>query len=194
MTEAPLIIRGGQAIMPKEVERILLAHPGVAEAAVVGIPDRFWDEAVAAAVTLSVPLPSAVAELAAYCRRRLAAFKVPTRWLLCDALPRTPAGEVCRTTLTARLAGVSGPGGAGFDGAVLDDAGFYGTGIDSTGFDSAGELEEVAGLKDISWFDGTRFARAGGMDGSPWIRPATPGLRVPRQVRRSRALEDLDYL
>jgi acyl-coenzyme A synthetase/AMP-(fatty) acid ligase len=50
MPEAPLIIRGGHAVAPQEVERVLLAHPAVAEAAVVGVPDPLGDQIVAAAV------------------------------------------------------------------------------------------------------------------------------------------------
>lgn len=104
MLEAPLIFRGGQAVPPLEVERILLSHPAVAEVAVVGIPDPFWDEIVTAAVRLSAPLPAAAADLTAYCRERLAPYKVPVRWLFTAAMPRTRAGAICRATLATQLA------------------------------------------------------------------------------------------
>jgi hypothetical protein len=112
MPDSPLIIRGGQAVSPGEVERVLLSHPAVAEAVVIGVSDHFWDEIVAAAVRLSVPLPSAAADLTAYCRDRLAPYKVPVRWLFSSALPRTPDGTVCRMTLAAQLAVGSRLGGA----------------------------------------------------------------------------------
>ena len=101
--DEPLIIRGGQVVSPLEVERVLLSHPGVAEACVVGVPDRFWDEIVAAAVRLSEPLPAAAADLTAYCRERLGPYQVPVRWLFAGALPRTGSGALCRATLKAHL-------------------------------------------------------------------------------------------
>src|ERR1700744_5277474 len=104
MPEAPLIIRGGQAVLPLEVERTLLSHPAVAEVAVIGIPDQFWDEIVAAAVRLTAPLPAAAVELTGYCRDRLAPYKVPVRWLFGGAMPRTRAGAVCPGTRAAHLA------------------------------------------------------------------------------------------
>jgi fatty-acyl-CoA synthase len=104
MPEAPLIVRGGQAVPPHEVEQVLLSHPAVAEVAVVGVPDRFWGEIVGAAVRLTAPLPSAAADLAAYCRAAIPRHHVPERWLFTAALPRTPDGEVCRGTVATRLA------------------------------------------------------------------------------------------
>jgi AMP-binding enzyme C-terminal domain len=163
MQEAPLIIRGGQAVPPLEVERILLSHPAVAEAAVVGIPDLFWDEIVGAAVQLSAPLPAAAADLTAYCRERLAPYKVPVRWLFTGAMPRTEAGAVCRATLGEQLAVISRLDGSPWSSqlpAALDGPG------------------------------GTEAARFGGLR----PRPAIEDLWIPRQARRSGALEDLDHL
>jgi fatty-acyl-CoA synthase len=110
--DKPLIIRAGQVVSPQEVEQILLSHPGVAEACVVGVPDQFWDEIVAAAVRLSAPLPAAAADLTAYCRDRLAPGKVPVRWLFTGALPRTGSGRLCRATLRTQLTVVSHLDGA----------------------------------------------------------------------------------
>ena len=104
MSEAPLINRGGRSVPPREVERVLLGHPAVAEVAVVGVPDGFLDEIVAAAVRLSTPLPSAAVDLTGYCLARLAPYKVPARWLFTRALPRTQAGEPRRPAITAQLA------------------------------------------------------------------------------------------
>jgi acyl-CoA synthetase (AMP-forming)/AMP-acid ligase II len=107
MAEAPLIVRGGLVVKPQEVERALLKHPAVAEVAVVGLPDRPWDEVIAAAVRLSGPLPAAVADLTEHCRARLAPYKIPVRWLFTSSLPHTPDGEICRLTITAQAATLS---------------------------------------------------------------------------------------
>ena len=80
-----MIIRGGENIYPREIEAVLASHPGVAEAVVVGVPDRFWGEVVGAAIRPAFDV--AEAELAEHCRERLAAYKTPVRWLFTDALP-----------------------------------------------------------------------------------------------------------
>jgi O-succinylbenzoic acid--CoA ligase len=94
-----VIVTGGENVMAAEVERALLEHPGVREAAVVGIPDPEWGEAVAAFVVGS----AGEEELAAHCRERMAAYKCPKRVHLVDELPRTPAGKVMRGALRARV-------------------------------------------------------------------------------------------
>jgi AMP-binding enzyme C-terminal domain len=170
MPEAPLITRDGHAVPPQEVEQVLLGHPAVAEVAVVGVPDRFpvFDrfpgEIVAAAVRLSAPLPSAAADLTRYCEIRLAPYKVPVHWLFVPALPRTTTGEPCRATLAARLVVASG---------------FFGPGWAATA---------RANLR------GTATARLTGVDPRDLFlpRPATEDLRIPRQLRRSWAPDDLD--
>src|SRR6185312_13570410 len=94
-----MIIRGGENIYPREIEAVLLAHPGVAEVAVVGVPDRFWGEVVGAAVrrapgpglSTSVGTENSPSQtnLVDYCRERLAGYKVPVRWRFTDAFPLT---------------------------------------------------------------------------------------------------------
>jgi hypothetical protein len=164
MPEAPLIIRDGHAVPPPDVERVLLGHPAVAEVAVVGVPDRFPGEIVAAAVRLSAPLPSAAADLTAYCQVRLAPYKVPVRWLFVPALPRTATGEPCRATVAAWLAvasGFAGPGRAARSRPILR---------------------------------GTGIARLSAVDPRDRFLPrtATEDLRIPRQLRRSWAPDDSD--
>ena len=66
-----MIIRGGENIYPREIEAVLLGHPGVADAAEVGVPDRFWGEAVGAAIRPAGPVPPHGAELTGLCRARL---------------------------------------------------------------------------------------------------------------------------
>ena len=97
-----MIIRGGENIYPREIEAVLASHPGVAEAVVVGVPDRFWGEVVGAVVRLAAS--TSEADLADYCRERLAAFKVPARWDFTDAFPLTSTGKVRKDVLSAQLA------------------------------------------------------------------------------------------
>jgi acyl-CoA synthetase (AMP-forming)/AMP-acid ligase II len=113
-----MIIRGGENIYPREIEAVLLAHPGVAEVAVVGVPDRFWGEVVGAVLRPSGEALSQT-DLAGYCRERLAGFKVPVRWLFTDAFPLTSTGKVRKDVLSAQLSGNDGAAGAeGVEGAV----------------------------------------------------------------------------
>jgi len=102
-----MIIRGGENIYPREIEAVLASHPGVAEAAVVGVPDRFWGEVVGAAIRPASDVAEAElaqAELAEYCRERLAAYKTPTRWLFTDGFPLTSTGKIRKDVLSAQLA------------------------------------------------------------------------------------------
>ncbi len=96
-----LIISGGENIVPAEVERVLTAHPDVAEAAVVGVPDTKWGEVpVAFAVRLGDALERA--SRIARCAERLARYKRPKRIYWMDALPRNALGKVERSALRAR--------------------------------------------------------------------------------------------
>jgi fatty-acyl-CoA synthase len=97
-----MIIRGGENIYPREIEAVLLGHPGVTDAAVVGVADRFWGEEVGAVICS--PAPPAVAELTELCRGSLARYKVPTRWLFTDTLPLTATGKIRKDVLSAQLA------------------------------------------------------------------------------------------
>ncbi|MGV0793190.1 class I adenylate-forming enzyme family protein [Mycolicibacterium sp. XJ1819] len=94
------IIRGGENIYPLEVEQVLATHPGVLDAGVVGIPDRRLGETVAAVVVPADPgNPPDSEELRAFCRERLAGFKIPVQWRYVDALPRNPNGKLLRREL-----------------------------------------------------------------------------------------------
>jgi len=91
------IITGGVTVEPAEVERVLLAHPGVREAAVVGLPDPEWGETVAAAVTPADPAaPPDVEAVLAFVRERLSAAKRPRRLLVVERLPHSANGKVVR--------------------------------------------------------------------------------------------------
>lgn len=94
-----LIVTGGENVIPEEVEEVLAAHPDVAEAAVYGEADDEWGQQVVAAV---VPRRDGAVEpeaLRAWCRERLAGFKVPRRVRLAAELPRTASGKVIRALL-----------------------------------------------------------------------------------------------
>ena len=93
------ILRGGYSVFPPEVEAVLLAHPAVAEAAVVGMPHPELGEDVAAFVTLRPGLTATPDELVTHCRDRLAAFKYPRQLTVLDALPRSPTGKVLKSHL-----------------------------------------------------------------------------------------------
>jgi O-succinylbenzoic acid--CoA ligase len=95
-----VIVTGGENVAPAEVEEVLLAHPGVADAAVAGRPDRDWGQAVTAWVVLATHVPDR--ELAAHCRALLAGFKVPKAFVRVDELPRNAAGKVVRRRLPHR--------------------------------------------------------------------------------------------
>jgi fatty-acyl-CoA synthase len=107
-----MIIRGGENIYPREIEEVLIAHPAVADASVLGVPDEYYGEVVGAAIRTATgantPLPSdeeLAAELAGYCRTRLAAYKVPVRWLVTDAFPLTASGKIRKDVLRESLTG-----------------------------------------------------------------------------------------
>jgi len=93
-----LIISGGYNVYPREVEEVLLAHPAVAEVAVVGSPSEEWGEVVTAYVVCDGPAPSE-AELAAFTADRLAPFKRPRQVRYVDALPRNALGKVLKHDL-----------------------------------------------------------------------------------------------
>ena len=98
-----VVVRGGANVYPAEVERVLLTIPGVAAAAVFGLPDERLGERVAAVVQPVAGRELAVAALVEGCRRELAAYKVPERWALVDELPRNAMGKVVRPLLPALL-------------------------------------------------------------------------------------------
>jgi acyl-CoA synthetase (AMP-forming)/AMP-acid ligase II len=96
-----LIVTGGVNVYPTEVEAVLSAYPGVVEAAVVGLPDPVWGEAVTGVVALREAV--AEADLLAHCRANLGRYKVPKRIIVMDELPRTGVGKVSRRLVQAAL-------------------------------------------------------------------------------------------
>jgi acyl-CoA synthetase (AMP-forming)/AMP-acid ligase II len=94
-----MIISGGENIYPAEVESALMSHPGVADVAVLGVPDDEWGEAVKAIVVRAPGTDVTHEELIAFSRERLAHFKCPSSVDWIDALPRNPSGKILKTEL-----------------------------------------------------------------------------------------------
>jgi len=94
-----LIVSGGENVVPAEVEKVLLRHPDVADAAVVGREDPEWQQAVTAIVVLEDGSEASPDDLRRHCAESLAGFKVPKLVELAAALPRTPSGKLMRRAL-----------------------------------------------------------------------------------------------
>jgi fatty-acyl-CoA synthase len=94
-----MIKTGGENVASKEIEEVLFQHPAVAEAAVFGIPDAHWIEAVTAAVVLRDGAEATVEELAAHARRQLAGYKTPKHLVIVDQLPKNPSGKILKREL-----------------------------------------------------------------------------------------------
>ncbi|MGF1456880.1 MAG: fatty acid--CoA ligase [Alphaproteobacteria bacterium] len=96
-----MIVSGGENIYPAEVENALFAHPAVADAAVIGVPDEKWGEAVKAIIVLKDGMSATEEEIRAFARTRIAGYKVPKSVDFADMLPRNPSGKVLRRELRA---------------------------------------------------------------------------------------------
>jgi fatty-acyl-CoA synthase len=97
-----MFVSGGENVFPAEVENVLCAHPAIAEAAVIAVPDLKWGE-VGRAYVLPIPGVAALdyVELEAFCRARLAAYKVPKHFEIVADFPRTAAGKIRKHCLGA---------------------------------------------------------------------------------------------
>jgi acyl-coenzyme A synthetase/AMP-(fatty) acid ligase len=86
---------------PREVEDVLYTHPAVREAAVVGVPDAYRGESVKAYVSLRPGTRAEAADIVAYCKERLAAYKYPREVEVLGELPKTATGKILRRELKA---------------------------------------------------------------------------------------------
>ncbi|MFJ6843495.1 AMP-binding protein [Streptomyces griseoluteus] len=95
-----MIIRGGENIYPREIEEFLYAHPKIRDVQVVGVPhERYGEEVLACVIPLDPADPLTLDELRAFCRDRLAHYKIPSRLQLLDAFPMTVSGKVRKVEL-----------------------------------------------------------------------------------------------
>jgi fatty-acyl-CoA synthase len=97
-----MVIRGGENIYPAEVEAVLVSHPSVGDAAVVGVPDERWGEQLVAFIRPAPDCAPQVDELAELVRGKLAHFKVPAYWEVLDEYPMTSSGKVKKVELRQR--------------------------------------------------------------------------------------------
>ncbi|MEO5899027.1 MAG: long-chain-fatty-acid--CoA ligase [Ilumatobacteraceae bacterium] len=98
-----MIITGGENVYSREVEEVLYAHPAVAEAAVIGLPDPVWGERVTAVVALRAGASATPQEIMAACRDRLAGFKTPKDVRFVDELPKNVSGKILKRELRERF-------------------------------------------------------------------------------------------
>jgi long-chain acyl-CoA synthetase len=97
-----MIKPGGYQVWPREVEEVLAANPKVLEVGVAGVPDPYRGETVKAWVVLKPGQTATAEELRAWCKERMAAFKVPTSIEFRDELPKTMVGKILRRELVAQ--------------------------------------------------------------------------------------------
>jgi len=89
-----MICRGGEKIFPREIEAVLDGHPAIAEVQIIGLPSRKYGEEVMGWVRLREGCTVEEATLTAWCRERLAAFKVPKFWRFTESFPMTVTGKI----------------------------------------------------------------------------------------------------
>jgi long-chain acyl-CoA synthetase len=97
-----LVLVSGFNVYPREVEDVLFAHPGITEAAVIGVPHPYTGETVKAYVTAAPGAHLTVEDVIAHCERSLARFKCPTAVEFVDKLPHSATGKVAKSRLRAR--------------------------------------------------------------------------------------------
>jgi len=98
-----MVVSGGYKVYSKELEQVLVQHPGVEDAAVVGVPDATYGEAVAAVIQPKVGQKLLEEDIVEHCRARLAGYKKPRHVLFVEALPRNSLGKVVKRELRIRI-------------------------------------------------------------------------------------------
>ena len=112
-TSIDILKTGGHKVSALEIEEALRAHPAIAECAVVGVPDPEWGQRVAAALVLKEGRTLDITGLRDWAREFLSSYKLPTRLLLCDALPRNAIGKIVKPAITAMFQDASAPDSGG---------------------------------------------------------------------------------
>jgi fatty-acyl-CoA synthase len=104
-----MVIRGGENIYPREIEEFLLTHPGIVDAAVIGIPDAKYGEELCASIIPRAGANLDADEIRAWCRDHIAHFKVPRHIRFVEQFPMTVTGKIqkflIREQVEAELAG-----------------------------------------------------------------------------------------
>jgi acyl-CoA synthetase (AMP-forming)/AMP-acid ligase II len=98
-----MVVSGGVNIYTKEIEAVLYAHPAVLEAAVIGVPDEAWGEAVTAVIARRAGMDVSAEEIVEHCRARLAGFKKPRHVYFLPELPKNPSGKILKRELRELL-------------------------------------------------------------------------------------------
>jgi acyl-CoA synthetase (AMP-forming)/AMP-acid ligase II len=98
-----MYISGGSNVYPREAEEKILAHPAVAEVAILGVPDRTWGEVGVAVCVLRPGAGLSEGELLAWLDRKVARYKLPARVFFWDALPRSAYGKIAKKDIRAEL-------------------------------------------------------------------------------------------
>jgi acyl-CoA synthetase (AMP-forming)/AMP-acid ligase II len=94
-----MIVSGGENIYPREVENVLFAHPAVADAAVIGVPDAKWGETVKAIIQLKPGASASAEDIIEFCRGKLAGYKLPRSADFIATIPRNASGKVLKREL-----------------------------------------------------------------------------------------------
>jgi len=97
-----MVISGGINIYPRDTEEILLQHPGISDAAVIGLPDEKWGERLKAFIVLAPGVELEDADIIEFCDGKLASMKIPKDFAFIDQLPRNASGKVLKTELRTR--------------------------------------------------------------------------------------------
>jgi long-chain acyl-CoA synthetase len=95
-----MIIRGGYNVYPREIEEVLYEHPAVRGAAVIGVPDDYLGEEIAAAISLRAGATATPDEVVSFVKDRVAAYKYPRLLWIVDDLPERPTGKILKRHIT----------------------------------------------------------------------------------------------
>jgi len=98
-----IIIKGGENIMPMQIEEVIYSHPAVAEAAVIGIPDSTYGEEIVAYIALKLGAEATAEEILEFCRERLPAFKQPREVRILETLPKSSIGKILKRELRSQF-------------------------------------------------------------------------------------------
>lgn len=98
-----MILSGGETIYAADIENVLLAHPAVQDAVIMGIPDTVWGEIVAVAIVPKDNQMVTEQQLVTYCKKRVASYKIPKKFLFVDELPRNTSGKLLKDYLKETL-------------------------------------------------------------------------------------------